>query len=184
MKMSLVFSKFRLFEWIFTYFLLKFCVCLFFCINYLFCLQNFCIILSQNFCIILLQNFCIIFYAKFSNYFFHKTFALFFSRNFRIFPRIFCIYYFAKILAFFVSKRNAKMKWNFCKKNFFYAGNPTLNPPQIQGILVHSRYHPYYAVYDMKKFLRSLHSGDMDSYLRIECVPYNSFSNPLTSVPT
>ena len=50
--------------------------------------------------------------------------------------------------------------------------------PSLQGILMRSRCHPYYAVYDIKKFFRSVRTSDQDSYIRIVCVPANSFSNP------
>ena len=48
--------------------------------------------------------------------------------------------------------------------------------PSLRGILVHSRCHPHYAVYDIKKFFRSVCTRDLDSFLRIVCVPSNSFS--------
>ena len=47
-----------------------------------------------------------------------------------------------------------------------------------------SRCHPHYAVYDIKKFFRSVRTSDQDSYLRIVCVPSNSFSNPPTPNPS
>ena len=50
------------------------------------------------------------------------------------------------------------------------------NVPSLCGILVHSRCHPHYAVYDINKFFRSVSTSDQDSFLRIVCVPSNSFS--------
>ena len=50
--------------------------------------------------------------------------------------------------------------------------------PSLRGILVCSRCHPHYAVYDIKKFFRSVRTSDRDSFLRIVCVPSNSFSCP------
>ena len=48
--------------------------------------------------------------------------------------------------------------------------------PSHRGILVCSKCHPHYAVSNIKKFFRSEHTSDQDSYLRIVCVPSNSFS--------
>ena len=56
--------------------------------------------------------------------------------------------------------------------------------PSLHEILVHSRCYPHYAVYDIKKFFRSVCTGDQDSFLRIVCVPSNSFSCPPTPNPT
>ena len=56
--------------------------------------------------------------------------------------------------------------------------------PSHRGILMRSRGHPYYAVYDIKKFFRSVRTTEKDSFLRIVCVPSNSFSNPPTPNPT
>ena len=56
--------------------------------------------------------------------------------------------------------------------------------PSLRGILMRSRCHPHYAVYDIKKFFRSVHTSDQDSYLRIVCVPSNSFSVPPTPNPS
>ena len=42
--------------------------------------------------------------------------------------------------------------------------------PRLRGILVCSRCHPYYSVYDIKKFFRSVRTSDQDSFLRIVCV--------------
>ena len=47
--------------------------------------------------------------------------------------------------------------------------------PSLRGILMRSRSHPFYAVYDIKKFFRSVRISDKDSFLRIVCVPSNSF---------
>ena len=47
-----------------------------------------------------------------------------------------------------------------------------------------SRCHPHYAVYDIKKFFRSVRTSDQDSYLRIVCVPATSFSSPPTPNPS
>ena len=58
------------------------------------------------------------------------------------------------------------------------------NVPSLNGILMHSRTHPYYAVYDIKKFFRSVNITTKDSFLRIVCVPYNSFSSHPTPNPT
>ena len=41
------------------------------------------------------------------------------------------------------------------------------NVPSLCGILVHSRCHPHYAVYDIKKFYRSVRTSNQDSFLRI-----------------
>ena len=41
------------------------------------------------------------------------------------------------------------------------------NVPSLMGILMRSRSHPYYAVYDIKKFFRSVITTDKDSFLRI-----------------
>ena len=56
--------------------------------------------------------------------------------------------------------------------------------PSLQGILMRSRCHPHYAVYKIKKFFRSVRTSNQDSYLRIVCVPSNSFSNPPTPNPS
>ena len=37
--------------------------------------------------------------------------------------------------------------------------------PNLRGILMRSRCHPYYAVFDIKKFFRSVLISDKDSYL-------------------
>ena len=39
-------------------------------------------------------------------------------------------------------------------------------------------------MYDIKKFFRSVRTSDKDSFLRIVCVPANSFSAPPTPNPT
>ena len=56
--------------------------------------------------------------------------------------------------------------------------------PSLQGILIHSRSHPFYTVNDIKKFFGSVRTSDKDSYLRIVCVPSNSFSSPHTPYPS
>ena len=56
--------------------------------------------------------------------------------------------------------------------------------PSLQGILICSRCHPFYAVYNIKKFFRSVHTSDKDSSLRIICVPSNSFSSPPSPYPS
>ena len=58
------------------------------------------------------------------------------------------------------------------------------NVPSLRGILMRSRSHPYYAVYDITKFFRSVLTTDKDLFLRIVCVPYNSFSSQPTPNPT
>ena len=50
--------------------------------------------------------------------------------------------------------------------------------PSLRGILIRSRCHPHYAVYDIKKFFRSVRTSEQDSFLRIVCIPTNSFSSP------
>ena len=47
-----------------------------------------------------------------------------------------------------------------------------------------SRCHPHYAVYNIRKFFKSVRTSNQDSYLRIVCVPSNSFSNPPTPNPS
>ena len=54
------------------------------------------------------------------------------------------------------------------------------NVPSLRGILMRSRSHPHYAVYDIMKFFRSVLTTDKDSFLRIVCVPANSFSSQPT----
>ena len=56
--------------------------------------------------------------------------------------------------------------------------------PSLRGILLHLRCHNFYAVYDIKKFFRSVFTSDKDSYLRIVCVPATSFSSPPPSNPS
>ena len=56
--------------------------------------------------------------------------------------------------------------------------------PSLRGILMHSRSHPQYAVYDIMKFFRSVLTTEKDLFLRIVCVPYNSFSSTPTPNPT
>ena len=54
----------------------------------------------------------------------------------------------------------------------------------LRGILMRSISHLHYAVYDIKKFFRSVLISDKDSYPRIVCVPENSFSSLPTPNPT
>ena len=56
--------------------------------------------------------------------------------------------------------------------------------PSLRGILMRSRSHLFYAVYDIKKFFRSVRTRDKDSFLRIVCVPSISFSSPPAPKPT
>ena len=56
--------------------------------------------------------------------------------------------------------------------------------PSLRGILLRSRCHNFYAVYDIKKFFRSVLTSDKDSYLRIVCVPATSFSSPPPPQPS
>ena len=58
------------------------------------------------------------------------------------------------------------------------------NVPSLRGILTCSRSHPYYAVYVITKFFRSVLTTEKDSFLRIVCVPFNSFSSSPTPNPT
>ena len=54
----------------------------------------------------------------------------------------------------------------------------------LRGILMQSRCHPHYAVYNIKEFFRSVRTSDQDSYLRIVCIPSDLFSNPPTPTPS
>ena len=56
--------------------------------------------------------------------------------------------------------------------------------PNLRIILNRSRYYEFYAVYDKKKFFRSVQILNRDSYLRIVCVPASSFSAPPSSPPS
>ena len=56
--------------------------------------------------------------------------------------------------------------------------------PSLRGILLRSRCHNFYVVYDIKKFFCSVFTSDKDSYLRIVCVPATSFSSPPPSNPS
>ena len=56
--------------------------------------------------------------------------------------------------------------------------------PSLHGILIRSRCHVYYTVYDIKKFFRSVRISDKDYFLRIVCVPKLSFSAPSSSKPS
>ena len=44
--------------------------------------------------------------------------------------------------------------------------------PSLRGILLISRCYIFYAVYDIKKFFRSVLTSDKDSYLQIVCVSH------------
>ena len=48
--------------------------------------------------------------------------------------------------------------------------------PSLHGILLRSRCHVYYSVFDIKNFFCSVRIADRDSYLRIFSVPLPSFS--------
>ena len=56
--------------------------------------------------------------------------------------------------------------------------------PSLHGILMGSRCHVFYAVYDIKKFFRSVLTFYKGSYLLSVCVPNPSFSSPPSSNPT
>ena len=56
--------------------------------------------------------------------------------------------------------------------------------PSLQGILLRSRCHLFYSVFDIKKFFCSVRISDIDSYLRIICVPSSSFSTKPSSTPS
>ena len=56
--------------------------------------------------------------------------------------------------------------------------------PNLCGILNRSRCYEFYAVYDIKKFFRSVRTLDRDCYLRIVCVPASSFAAPPSSPPS
>ena len=56
--------------------------------------------------------------------------------------------------------------------------------PSLQGILLRSRCHLFYSVFDIKKFFRSVRISNKDSYLRIVCVPSSSFSTKPSSTPS
>ena len=56
--------------------------------------------------------------------------------------------------------------------------------PSLCSILLRSRCHNFDAVYDIKKFFRSVLTSDKDSYLQIVCVPATSFSSPPPSNPS
>ncbi len=58
------------------------------------------------------------------------------------------------------------------------------NVPNMRGILLRSRCHPHFAVYDIQKFFRSVLTSTKDSFLRIMCVPSNFFSSAPTPNPT
>ena len=56
--------------------------------------------------------------------------------------------------------------------------------PSLRGILLQSRCHVYYSVFDIKKFFHSIRIADRDSYLRIISVPLPSFSSKPTPNPS
>ena len=58
------------------------------------------------------------------------------------------------------------------------------NVPNMRGILLRSRCHPHFAVYDIQKFFRSVLTSTKDSFLRIVCVPSGFFSSTPTPNPT
>ena len=58
------------------------------------------------------------------------------------------------------------------------------NVPNMRGILIRSRCHPHFAVYDIQKFFRSVLTSVKDSFLRIMCVLSNFFSSAPTPNPT
>ena len=58
------------------------------------------------------------------------------------------------------------------------------NVPNMRGILLRSRCHPHFAVYDIQKFFRSVLTSIKDSFLRIVCVPSGFFSSTPTTNPT
>ena len=56
--------------------------------------------------------------------------------------------------------------------------------PSLQGILLRSRCHVFYSVFDIKKKCCSVRISDRDSYLRIVCVlSHPSPSRPLPPLP-
>ena len=54
----------------------------------------------------------------------------------------------------------------------------------MRGILLRSRCHSLFAVYDIQKFFRSVLTSTKDSFLRIMCVPSGFFSSAPTPNPT
>ena len=58
------------------------------------------------------------------------------------------------------------------------------NVPNMRGILLRSRCHPHFAVYDIQKFFWSMLTSTKDSFLRIMCVPSGFFSSAPTPNPT
>ena len=58
------------------------------------------------------------------------------------------------------------------------------NVPNMRGILLRSRCHPHFAVYDIQKFFKSVLTSTKDSFLRIMCVPSGFFSSAPTLNPT
>ena len=58
------------------------------------------------------------------------------------------------------------------------------NVPNMRGILLRSRCHSHFAVYDIQKFFRSVFTSTKDSFLRIVCVQSGFFSSTPTPNPT
>ena len=56
--------------------------------------------------------------------------------------------------------------------------------PKPRGILICSRCKNYFAIYDINKFFCSVRIFEKDSFLRIVCVPFPSFSVVPCSKPT
>ena len=56
--------------------------------------------------------------------------------------------------------------------------------PSLRAILLRSRCHVHYSVFDIKKFFRSVRISDRDSYLRVVAVPLHGFSSKPTPNPT
>ena len=55
---------------------------------------------------------------------------------------------------------------------------------KLRCILLRSRCRKFFAVYDIKKFFRSVRISERDSYLRIVCIPFPSFSAAPCSEPS
>ena len=58
------------------------------------------------------------------------------------------------------------------------------NVPYMREIMLRSRCHPHFAVYDIQKFFRSVLTSTKDSFLRIVCVQSGFFSSTPTPNPT
>ena len=56
--------------------------------------------------------------------------------------------------------------------------------PSLCGILTRSWCSDFFAVYNIRKFFRSVRISNKDSYLRIVCVPQNPFSSSPLSSPS